>query len=222
MKKLGKKLSFLTKVMLVVGLLISNLSSLSVVFADEVTIDVSVVDGELNIKYLGELTDEVEKVRIDVYENYTFLDGSNLENEVSKEVSFVMLNISDEEVENTDVVVEEETTDLQTEELVVDENELEVVTEDVDVDVEVNEDTDELVVATESDEILIEGTDTDVNVEEDTENSEKVSKEIDLVIEESEDIKDFVEEKTDEILRTLKAKGLTYEPRNGLVRLLED
>ena len=30
------------------------------------------------------------------------------------------------------------------------------------------------------------------------------------------------EEKTDEILKTLKAKGLTYEPRNGLVRLLED
>ena len=33
---------------------------------------------------------------------------------------------------------------------------------------------------------------------------------------------DMSEEKTDEILRTLKAKGLTYEPRNGLVRLLED
>ena len=33
---------------------------------------------------------------------------------------------------------------------------------------------------------------------------------------------DMSEEKTDEILKTLKAKGLTYEPRNGLVRLLED
>ena len=33
---------------------------------------------------------------------------------------------------------------------------------------------------------------------------------------------DMSAEKTDEILKTLKAKGLTYEPRNGLVRLLED
>jgi len=189
MKKLGKKLSFLTKVMLVVGLLISNLSSLSVVFADEVAIDVNVVDGELNIKYLGELTDEVKKVRIDVYENYVFLDGSNLENEVSKEVSFAMLNTSDEEVvtdemvENTDVV--EEDLDVQTEELVGNENELEVVTNEVETVVEVNEDTNELAVATESDEILTDDTNVEVNVEDDTEDTEEVSKKIDLVIEES-------------------------------------
>ena len=53
MKKLGKKLSFLTKIMLVIGLLISNLSSLSVVFAYEATdaVQIAVVDEKLNIKY---------------------------------------------------------------------------------------------------------------------------------------------------------------------------
>ena len=37
MKKLGKKFSFLTKIMLVIGLLVSNLSSLTYVFASETT-----------------------------------------------------------------------------------------------------------------------------------------------------------------------------------------
>lgn len=74
MKKLRKRMSFLTKIMLVIGLLISNLSSLSVVFADEVTMNVSLVDDKLNIKYLDELADEVETVRVDVYENYTYFD----------------------------------------------------------------------------------------------------------------------------------------------------
>ena len=78
MKKLGKKLSFLTKIMLVIGLLISNLSSLSVVFAYEATgdIQVSVVDDKLNVKYTGELAEEVENVNVNVYENYTYLDNS--------------------------------------------------------------------------------------------------------------------------------------------------
>lgn len=92
MKKLGKKFSFLTKIMLVIGLLISNLSSLSVVFADEITMNVSVVDDKLNIKYLGELADEVEKVRVDVYENYTYLDMTS-EGEVINSY-----NLTDEEL----------------------------------------------------------------------------------------------------------------------------
>ena len=75
MKKLGKKFSFLTKIMLVVGLLISNLSSLSVVFASEVTLDVAVVEDKLNIKYLDELAEDVEKVRLNVYEKITYLDS---------------------------------------------------------------------------------------------------------------------------------------------------
>ena len=51
MKKLGKSFSFLTKIMLVIGLLISNLSSLSVVFAYEATgaVQITVVDEKLNI-----------------------------------------------------------------------------------------------------------------------------------------------------------------------------
>ena len=78
MKKLGKKFSFLTKIMLVVGLLISNLSSLSLVFAYEATdmVQITVVDGKLNIKYLDELAEEVENVNVNVYENYTYLDDT--------------------------------------------------------------------------------------------------------------------------------------------------
>ena len=76
MKKLGKKLSFLTKIMLVVGLLISNLSSLTVVFADEMTMDIAVVNDKLNVKYLGELAEEVEEVQVNVYENYTYFDAT--------------------------------------------------------------------------------------------------------------------------------------------------
>lgn len=75
MKKIGKKISFLTKIMLVFGLLVSNLSSLSVVFAYEAPDDVSftLVEDELTIEYTKALTD-VKKVRIDVYESYTYLD----------------------------------------------------------------------------------------------------------------------------------------------------
>ena len=50
MKKLGKKISFLTKIMLVIGLLISNLSSLSVVFAYEVPENVVIALEEDNLK----------------------------------------------------------------------------------------------------------------------------------------------------------------------------
>ena len=39
MKKIGKKLSYITKVFLAVGLLFNNLSSLSIVFADEINPD---------------------------------------------------------------------------------------------------------------------------------------------------------------------------------------
>ena len=79
MKKIGKKLSFLTKIMLVVGLLISNLSSLSVVFAYENPDDVVITleEDTLTIKYTDLLSEEVEKVRVDVYESYTYLDGTS-------------------------------------------------------------------------------------------------------------------------------------------------
>lgn len=109
MKKLGKKISFLTKIMLVVGLLISNLSSLSVVFAAETTIWVEVVDEKLNVKYLEELAEEVESVRIDVVEKYTYLDNEVYKDSITNETEFdnggvVLTNeeldmlLSDEEV----------------------------------------------------------------------------------------------------------------------------
>lgn len=80
MKKIGKKLSFLTKIMLVFGLLVSNLSSLSVVFAYEAPADVviSLSDDELNVSYTQELAEEVEAVKVKVYETYTYLDGESI------------------------------------------------------------------------------------------------------------------------------------------------
>jgi len=83
MKKLGQKFSFLTKILLVFGLLISNLSSLSVVFAYEVSEDVVVTLSEelLEINYTEKLAEEVEAVDVKVYENFTYSGGLS-ENEV--------------------------------------------------------------------------------------------------------------------------------------------
>ena len=85
MKKIGQKLSFLTKVLLVVGLLISNLSSLSVVFAYEAPADlvIDLNDSILEINYTKELAEEVEAVDVRVYENYTYLDGKSEEEVVN-------------------------------------------------------------------------------------------------------------------------------------------
>ena len=78
MKKLGKKISFLTKIMLVIGLLVSNLSSLSVVFAYEVpeNVVIALEEDNLNIEYTEELAEDIQKVRVDVYESYTYLDST--------------------------------------------------------------------------------------------------------------------------------------------------
>lgn len=83
MKKIGKKISFLTKIMLVIGLLISNLSSLSVVFAYEVpdNVVITLEEDNLNIKYTEVLAEDVQKVRVDVYESYTYLDS--IEDEIA-------------------------------------------------------------------------------------------------------------------------------------------
>lgn len=89
MKKLGKKFSLLTKVLLVIGLLISNLSSLTVVFASEATemVEVTLTDDTLNIKYLDELTEDVEMVNVNVYENYTYLDNTSEKEESNYSLS---------------------------------------------------------------------------------------------------------------------------------------
>ena len=146
MKKLGKSLSFLTKIMLVFGLLISNLSSLSVVFASEVKIEVSVVDDKLNIEYLDELADDVESVKVNVYENYTYLDETYYIDEVtslkgkvsSYELSFKEEEtLVDDETENTDTVVAENIEETTTELNIVEEEN--VVLEDANVENEILE-----------------------------------------------------------------------------------
>jgi len=68
MKKVGKKLSYMTKVLLVLGLIISNLSSLSVVFADvgeegtDKNTQVTTLDGEneASLNTDGTLDDSLE------------------------------------------------------------------------------------------------------------------------------------------------------------------
>lgn len=158
MKKLGKSLSFFTKIMLVVGLLISNLSSLSIVFAAETTIDINVVEDKLNIEYLDELADEVKKVKVNVYENYTYLDGTNYIDEVTslegKVSSYV---ISFNELEET---VEDETE--TNEEVVIENTEVETTTEDTNVEnvveegnaEDVSKGSNEETVVTQGDEVL--------------------------------------------------------------------
>ena len=77
MKKIGKKLSYFTKVFLVLSLLFSNLSGLSVVFAYEKS-DSLVLETEKNniiIKYNDEIEDTAN-VRVEISENYTYLGGT--------------------------------------------------------------------------------------------------------------------------------------------------
>ena len=77
MKKIGKKLSYFTKVFLVLSLLFSNLSGLSIVFAYE-TSDSLVLETEKNniiIKYNDEIEDTAN-VRVEISENYTYLGGT--------------------------------------------------------------------------------------------------------------------------------------------------
>ena len=85
MKKIGQKLSFMTKILLVVGLLISNLSSLSVVFAYEAPEDVTITLNEkvLEVSYNEQLSEEVKAVDVKVYESYTYLSGKTEEKELT-------------------------------------------------------------------------------------------------------------------------------------------
>lgn len=77
MRKIREKLSYLTKITLVIGLLISNLSSLSLVFAYEADELLQVVlnDEKLIIEYLDDLED-YENVKLKINENYTYLDNN--------------------------------------------------------------------------------------------------------------------------------------------------
>jgi len=77
MKKIGKKFSFITKVFLVLGLIFSNLSSLSIVFAYEATDDFTVMhvdDDKIKVNYLEEL-DATDVIKVEISENYTYLNN---------------------------------------------------------------------------------------------------------------------------------------------------
>lgn len=124
MKKIGKKLSFVTRILLVMGLLFSNLSCLTSVFAyegeEKVTIDV--VNDEITVKYLDELNLK-DEVIAKISEVYTYLDGTYDEdyreevvyNELlvgdgSKTTSSILSNISFDGLYELKVELYDETT----------------------------------------------------------------------------------------------------------------
>lgn len=89
MKKIGKKCSKFTKLLIVFGILFTNLSPLSIVFAESVNSDVtvSVNNDKLNVNYLGDV-DDTDEISVEVNENYTYLDNTT---DNSQDASKVLL-----------------------------------------------------------------------------------------------------------------------------------
>lgn len=89
MKKIGKKCSKFTKLLIVFGMLFTNLSPLSIVFAESVNSDVtvSVNNDKLNVNYLGDI-DDTDEISVEVNENYTYLDNTT---DNSQDASKVLL-----------------------------------------------------------------------------------------------------------------------------------
>ena len=89
MKKIGKKCSKFTKLLIVFGMLFTNLSPLSIVFAESVNSDVtvSVNNDKLNVNYLGDV-DDTDEISVTVNENYTYLDNTT---DNSQDASKVLL-----------------------------------------------------------------------------------------------------------------------------------
>ena len=89
MKKIGKKCSKFTKLLIVFGMLFTNLSPLSIVFAESVNSDVtvSVNNDKLNVNYLGDI-DDTDEISVVVNENYTYLDNTT---DNSQDASKVLL-----------------------------------------------------------------------------------------------------------------------------------
>ena len=87
MKKIGKKCSKFTKLLIVFGMLFTNLSPLSIVFAESVNSDVtvSVNNDKLNVNYLGDV-DATDEIRVSVNENYTYLDNTTENSQDASEV----------------------------------------------------------------------------------------------------------------------------------------
>lgn len=89
MKKIEKKCSKFTKLLIVFGMLFTNLSPLSIVFAESVNSDVtvSVNNDKLNVNYLGDI-DDTDEISVAVNENYTYLDNTT---DNSQDASKVLL-----------------------------------------------------------------------------------------------------------------------------------
>ena len=89
MKKIEKKCSKFTKLLIVFGMLFTNLSPLSIVFAESVNSDVtvSVNNDKLNVNYLGDI-DDTDEISVEVNENYTYLDNTT---DNSQDASMVLL-----------------------------------------------------------------------------------------------------------------------------------
>ncbi len=89
MKKIGKKLSYFTKIFLVLGMFFSNLTGLSTVFAyegeDNFDIQFNEENQNILINYLSEL-EATDEVTITVSEKYTYLDESSDENTATYDV----------------------------------------------------------------------------------------------------------------------------------------
>lgn len=81
MKKIGKKFSYITKIFLVLGLLFSNLSGLSLVFAyeNEAPFGIEVKDNKIIINYNHEDLEDSDNIKITLKENYKYLDDTTEE-----------------------------------------------------------------------------------------------------------------------------------------------
>ena len=90
MKKIGKKFSYITKIFLVLGLLFSNLSGLSLVFAyeDEAPFGIEVKDNKIVINYNHEDLEDSDNIKITLKENYKYLDDTT-EEEVNDSFSAI-------------------------------------------------------------------------------------------------------------------------------------
>ena len=109
MKKIGKKFSYITKIFLVLGLLFSNLSGLSLVFAyeNDVPFGIEIKDNKIVINYNQEDLEDEDNIKITLKENYKYLDdtteeevndsfsaiGSEFKNENGYEIDSPMLNL---------------------------------------------------------------------------------------------------------------------------------
>lgn len=97
MKKIGKKISYITKIFLVLGLLFSNLSGLSLVFAyeNDAPFGIEVKDNKIVINYNQEDLEDKDNIKITLKENYKYLDDT-IEEEVNSSFNVVESELKNE------------------------------------------------------------------------------------------------------------------------------